>query len=156
MDDPPLALKEGGIIRDGFDGALDELRQAMRGGTLVVHGEGAQTRDYVFLDDVVSAMIAAATAPGLDNLVINIGSGSETSIRDLVRLALEMTGGQPEVIYNPRTDPGVSRMCADLTLAREKLGYQPHISLAAGLRLTLERDPKFRRDATRPVRRMEE
>ncbi len=129
------------------------LRQAIRGGTLVVHGEGTQTRDYVFLDDVVSAMIAAATAPDLDNLVINIGSGTETSIRELVRLVLEITGGGPEVIYNPRTDPGVSRMCADLTLAREKLGYQPRISLADGLRLTLERDAKFRREATRPIRK---
>jgi UDP-glucose 4-epimerase len=131
------------------------LRQAIRGGTLVVHGEGTQTRDYVFRDDVISALIAAATAPGLDNLVINIGSGSETSIRELVRLVLEITGGSPEVIYNPRTDPGVSRMCADLTLAREKLGYGPRISLADGLRLTLERDAKFRRDATRPIRRNE-
>jgi UDP-glucose 4-epimerase len=129
------------------------LRQAIRGGTVVVHGEGAQTRDYVFLDDVVSAMIAAASAPGLDNLVINIGSGTETSIRELVRLVLEITGGGPEVIYNPRTDPGVSRMCADLSLAHAKLGYQPRISLADGLRLTLERDLKFRREVTRPLRK---
>src|SRR5574338_987748 len=62
------------------------LRQAMRGGTLVMHGEGGQTRDYVFVDDIVSAMIAAATAPGINKQVINIGSGMETSIRDLVRL----------------------------------------------------------------------
>src|SRR5512139_1195518 len=55
------------------------LRQARRGGTLVVHSQGSQTRDYVYVDDVVSAMIAAATAPGLDKLVINIGSGIETS-----------------------------------------------------------------------------
>ncbi|MGE5221961.1 MAG: NAD-dependent epimerase/dehydratase family protein [Omnitrophica WOR_2 bacterium] len=128
------------------------LRQAIRGGTLVVHGEGAQTRDYVYLDDVVSAMIAAATAPDLDNLVINIGSGTETSTRDLLRMVMEVTGSQAEVMYNPRTDPGVSRMCADLTLAREKLGYQPRISLPEGLRLTLARDPRFRRDATKPVR----
>ena len=43
------------------------LRQAMRGGTLVMHGDGAQTRDYVYVDDVVSAMIAAATAPGINH-----------------------------------------------------------------------------------------
>ncbi len=128
------------------------LRQAIRGGTIVVHGEGSQTRDYVYLDDVVSAMIAASTAPGLDNLVINIGSGTETSVRELMRLVVEVTGSQAEVMFNPRTDPGVSRMCADLTLAREKLGYQPHISLADGLRLTLERDARFLREPTRPIR----
>jgi UDP-glucose 4-epimerase len=120
------------------------LRQAIRGGTLVVHGDGSQTRDYVYIDDVVSAMIAAATAPGLDNQVINIGSGSETSVRELVRLILETVVSQVEVMYNPRNDPGVSRLCADISLAREKLGYQPSIALADGLRLTRERDSRFR------------
>jgi UDP-glucose 4-epimerase len=108
----------------------------------------------VFVDDVVSAMIAAATAPNINHLVINIGSGKETSIRELVRLVLEVTGVNTEVINNPRNDPGVSRMCADLTLAREKLGYTPRISLEDGLRLTLERDPRFRREPpTRPLPR---
>ncbi len=94
------------------------LKQAIRSGTLVVHGDGSQTRDYVFLDDVVYAMIAAATAPDLNSLVINIGSGTETSIRELVRLVLEVTGSRAEIVYNPRNDVGVSRMRADLSLAR--------------------------------------
>jgi len=121
------------------------LRQVMRGSTLVMHGDGIQTRDYVFVDDVVSAMIAAATAPDINHLLINIGSGTETSIRDLVRLIIEVTGMKAEAIVNPRTDPGVSRMRADITLAREKLGYQPRFSLEEGLRLTLERDARFKR-----------
>jgi UDP-glucose 4-epimerase len=130
------------------------LRQAMRGGTMVMHNDGLQTRDYVFVDDVVAAMIAAATAPGINRMIINIGSGTETSIRDLVRLVMDATGTNTEVINNPHTDPGVSRMCADLSLAREKLGYQPRFSLAEGLRLTLERDTRFRGEPpTRPISR---
>jgi UDP-glucose 4-epimerase len=128
------------------------LRQAVLNGTLVIHNQGIQTRDYVYLDDAISAMIAAATAPDLDNLVINIGSGTETEVKDLVRLVLQVTGGKAEVMYNPRTDPGVSRMRADIRLAKEKLGYQPRISLTDGLRLTIERDSRFKRDATRPLR----
>lgn len=126
------------------------LRQALRGGTVVMHGDGSQTRDYVYMDDVMAAMIAASTAPGLDNLVINIGSGSETSVLELVRRVMSVTGANPEVITNPHTDPGVSRMCASLVLAREKLGYQPRFNLEEGLRLTLERDARLRKDATRP------
>jgi UDP-glucose 4-epimerase len=122
------------------------LRQALRGSTLVMHGDGTQTRDYVYVDDVVSAMISAATAPGINHMVINVGSGTETSIRDLIRLVMEVVGVKVEAISNPRNDPGVSRMCADLTLAREKLGYQPRFSLETGLRLTLERDPRFKAD----------
>lgn len=122
------------------------LRQAKRGGTLVMNNVGGQTRDYVFIDDVVSALIAAATAPGINQATINIGSGSETSVRDLVRMVLRVTGVNAEVISNSRTDGGVSRMCADIALARALLGYQPRISLEDGLRLTLERDPRFRNE----------
>ncbi|HEX6306085.1 MAG TPA: NAD-dependent epimerase/dehydratase family protein [Anaerolineales bacterium] len=128
------------------------LRQAVRNGTLVVHGDGSQTRDYVFVDDVVEAMAAAATASSVGRRVINVGSGTETSVRDLVNLVMKVTNSKAEVIFNPRTDPGVSRMRADINLAREKLGYRPRVSLAEGLRLTLERDPRLRSEIpTRPT-----
>ena len=127
------------------------LRQAVRGGTLVMHSDGSQTRDYVFVDDVVNAMVAAATAPGVERLRINVGSGTETSIRELANLVIQVTKSKAEVMYNPRTNAGVSRMCADLTLARDKLGYRPRVSLAEGLRLTLERDLRFKNEPTRPL-----
>jgi len=120
------------------------LRQALRGGTLVVHGDGNQTRDYVYVDDVVSAMVAAATAPNINELVINVGSGSETSIRELVRKVSQVTGHEVDSLYNGTTSGGVSRMCADLTLAAQKLNYRPSIKLDEGLRLTLQRDPRFK------------
>jgi UDP-glucose 4-epimerase len=129
------------------------IRQAVRGGTLVVHSDGNQTRDYVFVEDVVNAMVAASTAQEVNRLVLNVGSGAETSVRELANQVLKVTNSNAEVMYNPRTDPGVSRMCASLALAKERLGYQPRISLAEGLRLTLERDKRFRNEATRPVRR---
>jgi len=128
------------------------LRQGVRDGTFVVHGEGAQTRDYVFVDDVVRCMVAAATVPKINRMIFNVGCGKETSVRELVHLVIDITASKAEVIYNPRNDPGVSRMRADVSLARERLGYQAQISLAEGLRLTLERDPRFRREIpTRPL-----
>ena len=113
------------------------LRQAWENGTIVIHGDGNQTRDYVYVEDVVDAMVAASTAPEIDKLTINVGSGTETTIRELARLAVEVTGGHPEVVYNPRNEGGLSRLCADLTLAREKLGYAPQHSTAGWL----ENDP---------------
>jgi nucleoside-diphosphate-sugar epimerase len=56
----------------------------------------------------------------------------------------DVTGTRAEVIYNPRTSGGVSRLCADLTLASQKLNYRPSIGLKDGLRLTLKRDPRFK------------
>lgn len=123
---------------------LNFLRQALQNGTLVVHGDGTQTRDYVYVDDVVQAMIAASTAPGVDQMTINVGSGVETSVRDLVKVVISVTGSEPEVVYNPRSDGGPARMCADLRRAAALLNYHPSISLETGLRLTLERDPRLR------------
>jgi nucleoside-diphosphate-sugar epimerase len=74
-------------------------------------------------------------------------------VRDLASLIIQVTGGKAEIVYNPRTDPGVSRTRADLSLARSKLSYQPTFSLAEGLKLTIDRDPRFRKDATRPLQK---
>jgi UDP-glucose 4-epimerase len=120
------------------------LRQAVRSGTLVIHGDGKQTRDYVYVDDVVSAMIAAATAPNINGLVINVGSGVETSLRTLSKLVLEVTGSQAAVVHSNQTSGGVSRLCGDLSLAKQRLNYKPAIPLETGLRLTLQRDPRFK------------
>ncbi|GAB1470426.1 SDR family oxidoreductase [Chloroflexota bacterium] len=120
------------------------LRQALRGGTLVAHGDGSQTRDYVYVDDVVSAMVAASTAPNLNGQVINIGSGVETSIKELINSVLDITSSKANVVYNNQTSGGVSRMKADLTMAKEKLRFTPSINLADGVRLTLQRDARFK------------
>lgn len=116
------------------------LRQAWENGTIVIHGNGEQTRDYVYVDDVVNAMVAASVAPDVNTLTINVGSGSEVSVRDLAKMVAEVTGGNPEIVYNPRNEGGLSRLCADLTLAQDKLGYQPKTSLLEGLKTTLERE----------------
>jgi UDP-glucose 4-epimerase len=120
------------------------IRQAMQDGTLIFHGDGNQTRDYVYVDDAVNALVAAATVKGVEEPIINIGSGTETSVRELARLVIEITGGKPEEVYNPKAAGGVSRMRADISLAREKLNYLPLISLKQGLRLTFEKDPQFK------------
>jgi UDP-glucose 4-epimerase len=120
------------------------LKQALRGGTLIAHSDGSQTRDFVYLDDVIGGLVAAATAPNINGLVINIGSGKETSIRELIKCVLDVTGSNAEVIYNSKTSGGVSRLCADLSLASQKLNYRSSIGLTEGLRLTLKRDPRFK------------
>jgi UDP-glucose 4-epimerase len=120
------------------------LRQSLENGTLVFHGDANQTRDYVYVDDVVNALVAAATVQGVNGQVINVGSGTETSIRDLAKVVIGVTGGDPEEVYNTRISGGVSRMCADLTLAKAKLDYIPLVPLEMGIRLTLEGDPQFK------------
>jgi UDP-glucose 4-epimerase len=116
------------------------LRQAWENGTIVIHGDGNQTRDYVYVDDVVDAMVATASAPDVNQRTINIGSGTEISVRELAKLAIEVTGGRPEVVYNPRNEGGISRLCADISAAGEYLGYAPKVSLFDGMTSTLTHD----------------
>ncbi|MBI3159789.1 MAG: NAD-dependent epimerase/dehydratase family protein [Chloroflexi bacterium] len=122
------------------------IRQAIRGGSLVVHGDGNQTRDFVYVKDVVRAMVAAATAPDLNQRVINVGSGQEVAVRTVAEMVLGLIGSQAEIIFAIRNDSGVSRMCADTALARKRLSFEAQTSLEEGLRLTLEKDPRFNKE----------
>lgn len=121
------------------------LRQALGSGSLVIFGSGEQTRDFVYLDDVIAALVAAATAPGVERQTINVGSGTEISINALTRLILQLTGSTSNLIYSPVESGGVSHFCADLTLARTLLGYEPQVTLEEGLRRMLQTDPRFGR-----------
>jgi UDP-glucose 4-epimerase len=119
------------------------LRQAVRGGSLVLHGDGKQTRDFVYVTDVVRALTAAATAPSVDRTVINVGSGVETQMRDLAEMIIEVTGGEAEILPNDRNDPGVARTRADISTAKKRLNFTPRVTLEEGLKRTLEEDPRF-------------
>ncbi|MCB9005728.1 MAG: GDP-mannose 4,6-dehydratase, partial [Ardenticatenaceae bacterium] len=119
------------------------LQQVLTGGSLVVFGNGRQTRDFVYVSDVVAALTAAATAKDINRQVINIGSGVETSIDQLVALMKHVTGCSGNVIYNTEKSGGVPRLVADISRARMLLGYQPLVSLEEGLRRMLTVDPRF-------------
>jgi UDP-glucose 4-epimerase len=121
------------------------LRQALDNGTIVVHGGGEQTRDYVYVDDVVEAMVSAANVPNLNRMIINVGSGQETSVNQLVRKVIEITGRNPQVVINHTHDSGPSRMRADLAVARKKLGYTPKTGLDEGIQRILDIDPRFKK-----------
>lgn len=119
------------------------LRQALKGGSLVVHGDGKQTRDYVYIDDVVNALVAASTVTDINRLVINVGSGVDTSVNQLIEKISLALGKELSPLYVPTQGGGASHMCASLTLAHEKLGYQPQVMLDEGLRRTIEQDKRF-------------
>jgi UDP-glucose 4-epimerase len=119
------------------------LKQAQTGGSLVIFGDGTQTRDFVYVDDIVEALVLAATATNVNRAVINIGSGQEISINDLAATVVQVTGKPVHVLHNYAQSGGVSRLVADRTVALNMLGWRPCIDLVQGLSLTLERDPRF-------------
>jgi UDP-glucose 4-epimerase len=120
------------------------VKQALSGGSLVVFGDGSQTRDFVYIDDVVEAMVAAATASDVDRAIINIGSGRELSINELIKKVEQATKREVHPLHNAAESGGVSRLVADISLARRKLGFDPKTDIDKGLRLLLERDLQFK------------
>lgn len=121
------------------------LRQAQTGGSLVIFGDGQQIRDFVYVDDVVEALARAATATGVNRAVINVGSGQGVSINELAGEIARITGSGANVLHNVGQSAGVSRLVADVSRAKDLLAWEPQTDLAHGLRLTLERDPRFRK-----------
>jgi len=121
------------------------LQLALQGGSLIIFGGGGQTRDFVYVDDVVDALVAAATAADVDRRIINVGSGRETSVNELAALVAEVAGQEVEVLHSPAESGGVSHLCADLAVARRLLDYGPRVDLAQGLHLMVQRDPRFER-----------
>lgn len=115
-------------------------QRLLGGGSLVLHGSppGAQTRDFVYVDDVVDAMVRAGRRPGLSGHTLNIGSGGETSLLALVAALERVTGRGARTVASPDHSGGVARMCADVARAREALGWRPTVDLDAGLSRLIE------------------
>lgn len=119
------------------------LNQIIGRGSVVVFGDGKQTRDFVYVDDVISALVAAATAANVNQQVINVGSGVETSLDQLIQEISATVGAGADVIYNTETPGGIAHLVADLTKAKQLLKYRARTSLAEGLRKMIELDPRF-------------
>jgi UDP-glucose 4-epimerase len=123
-------LGEAGVIAI-FCGLLE------RGGEPTIYGDGTQTRDYVYVGDVVAANLAAVAADVSGP--INIGTGVETSVLQLVEILRGHSGVER---FDPQFAPGrlgeLARSCLDIARAREVLGWEPSVSIRDGLALTLE------------------
>lgn len=122
------------------------LRLAASHGTIVIHGDGHHTRDFVYIDDVIEALISASKLTDRKELVINVGSGVETSVTAVLELARKITGGSPEVVYNQRRPGGPDRMRADLTLANQILNFYPKTPLEEGMARTFELDLRLHKN----------
>jgi len=120
---------EGGVIAI-FCGKLAE------GGTPVAFGDGRQTRDYVYVGDVVAANLAAAGSRWEG--ACNVGTGTETSVIELAAALRALGDGAPfELEHAPARTGEIERSAVDPSLAREVLGWEPRVGLAEGLERTL-------------------
>jgi UDP-glucose 4-epimerase len=108
----------------------------LRGDPVTVFGDGEQTRDYVFVDDVVDAFVRASTRGG--GLMCNIGTGTETSVNELLATMAAQAGVEVSPVFAPLRPGELLRSCLDIERAAIQLGWRPWTELGEGTRAVLE------------------
>jgi UDP-glucose 4-epimerase len=108
------------------------IDQATRGVDITVDGDGTQTRDFVHVDDVVQANLRAATTDAVGE-AYNVGRGESITIRELAELIRDVTDSDSDIVHTEPRPGDVDESCADVSRARERLGYEPTVSLREGL-----------------------
>jgi UDP-glucose 4-epimerase len=105
----------------------------------VIFGDGEQSRDFTYIDNVVSANLKAATSSGGVGKVINVATGERITLNKLLNELKELIG-RPDVVVDfrePRVGD-VRHSLADISMAREFLGYEPQVGLREGLQRTID------------------
>lgn len=108
------------------------LEQARQHADITINGDGTQTRDFVYIDDIVQANIEAATTDAVGE-AYNIGTNTEVSVRDLAEAVQAVTNTGSEIIHTDPRPADIDQSVADISKAREKLGYEPTVDLEEGL-----------------------
>jgi UDP-glucose 4-epimerase len=114
-----------------FVGALD------RGEPITIFGDGEQSRDFTYVDNVVDATLRAADVPGANGRMLNVSAGRPATVNELADALGRIMGRDVERRFGPERPGDIRNSWADISAAREVLGYEPRIELEAGLRQTV-------------------
>lgn len=122
-----------------YSGVISLFSAAMaRGQTPTIYGDGLQTRDFVYVADVVQALIKAAESPRAAGNVYNIATGQSVTVLDLVKHLNDLLGTSLQPVHAPARAGDVRHSLADIALARRDLGFTPQVSFREGLARTLK------------------
>ena len=110
----------------------------LEGNSPTVHGDGEQTRDFTYIDNVVDANLLAMTADGVSGKAYNVACGERYSLNQLIQLIREVTGQDVEAEFTDSRPGDVPHSMADISLARNELGYEPAVTFEDGVRNTVE------------------
>ena len=114
------------------------LAAALRGESPVIYGDGLQSRDFTFVEDVVAGFLAALRIPRGEGKAVNLSTGRSTSVLDIARNCLRIAGSDAAPRFEPPRAGDVVRSCGDPARARDLLGAVPSRPIEEGLRITLE------------------
>jgi UDP-glucose 4-epimerase len=114
------------------------LLRSLAGRPMVIFGDGTQTRDFTYVSDTAAGILLAGERDAAVGETLNLGSGAEITINDLAGTVAAVAGRQGAVQHDQPRPGDVLRLCADMSRARELLGYEPRVTMADGLRQLLE------------------
>jgi UDP-glucose 4-epimerase len=124
-----------------YSGVLAKFCLAMLSGkTPTIYGDGEQSRDFTYIDNNVSANLLATTAPAkrAAGRVFNIATGHQITLNETVKILRRLTGYNGEVQYGPERTGDIKHSYADISRAKEALGYKPIVGFEEGLKKTVE------------------
>jgi UDP-glucuronate decarboxylase len=111
--------------------------QALRGQPITIYGEGQQTRSFCYVDDLIEGFLRLMDSPADLPGPVNLGNPVEFTIRELAELVLELTGSPSKLVNRPLPMDDPMQRQPDITLARERLDWQPVVPLREGLQRTI-------------------
>lgn len=126
---PRMAINDGRVVNNF-------IVQALKGVPLTVYGDGSQTRSFCYVSDLTQALIKMMETKNF-NGPVNLGNPAELPILNLAKKVLKLTKSSSKIIHKPRPPDDPVRRRPDISLAKEKLGWTPKISLEEGLQTTI-------------------
>jgi len=122
-----------------YSGVLSRFATAfLEGEQPVVFGDGEQTRDFTYVENAVQANLLACETPGVSGRVFNVGTGGRVSLNQTLELLRDISGKNLQAKHEPAREGDIRDSQADITQAREALGYEPTVDFAEGLQRTFE------------------
>ena len=132
---PNMAPDDGRVVSNF-------ILQALKGEDITIYGDGSQTRSFCYVDDLVTGMIKMMENPSFIGPV-NLGNPSERTILDFAKLIIELTNSKSKIVYKPLPSDDPTQRKPDITLAKEKLGWEPKVDIKEGLIKTIEYFKEF-------------
>ena len=111
--------------------------QALKGEPITIYGEGKQTRSFCYVDDLIDGIVRLMESPRDMTGPVNLGNPVEFTIKDLAELAIAMTGSKSELVFRPLPQDDPMQRQPDISLAKDRLGWEPSVPLRDGLARTI-------------------
>jgi len=127
---PRMAVSDGRVVSNF-------IVQALKNDPITVYGDGSHTRSFCYVSDMIDGFVKMMACDGFVGPV-NLGNPHEFSIRELAELVLEITGSRSPIVNKPLPEDDPVQRRPDITLAKEKLDWEPRVSLKEGLEKTVE------------------